>query len=298
VLGLATGCTSKAAGEVLKVANQRGSTKALMTAAGVLAGLPYRIEWSEFPAAQNLLEAVGSGAADVGLVGDAPFMFAYASGSPIKAVSTQRSAGDDQSLAIIVPTASPIRTPADLAGKKIASTRGSIGHYFTLEVLERAGIPYSKVQMTFLPPADTKSAFDTGAIDAWSTWPPYLTVAIKGGARVVADAVDYDPLYRFEVANDNAIRDKRDLLRDFLAREAKALDWSTNHPHEWATALAAETRLPQDVAEVFVRKYRHIPADLGGAVTQHLDGVAARFARAGLLANAHRPASAALAPLR
>lgn len=61
------------ASATLKVGNQRGTTKALMLAAGVLDGAPYRVEWSEFPAAQSLLEALGSGAVDLGLVGDAPF---------------------------------------------------------------------------------------------------------------------------------------------------------------------------------------------------------------------------------
>ncbi|OAN66718.1 ABC transporter substrate-binding protein [Sphingomonas sp. TDK1] len=298
-LALAAGCSGKGGdGRVLKVANQKGSTKALLTAAGVLQGASYRIEWSEFPAAQNLLEAVSSGAADVGLVGDAPFVFAYRNGSPVKAVSAQRSAGGREALGIAVPAGSSIRSPADLVGKKIASTRGSIGHYLLLEVLERAGIPYDRVQVVFLSPADTKGAFDARSIDVWATWTPYLTLALGGGARLIADAEDYGPLYRFEVANEAAIRDKGDLLRDFLAREARGLDWSAAHPHEWAVALARETGLAPQVAEQVVRKYRHAPVALDGALATHLDAAAARFARAGLLKPSGRPASEVLAPLR
>lgn len=298
-LALAAGCKGKGAeGGVLKVANQKGSTEALLNAAGVLAGAPYRIEWSEFPAAQNLLEAVGSGAADVGLVGDAPFVFAYRNSSPIKAVSVQRSAGGREALGIAVPKESPVQSPADLVGKKIATTRGSIGHYLVLEVLERAGIAYDRVQVTFLSPADAKSAFDARSIDAWATWTPYLTLALNGGARVIADAEDYSPLYRFEVANEATIHDKADLLRDFLAREAKALDWSAAHPHEWAVALARETGLAPQIAEQVVRKFRHAPAALDNGLAAHLDAVAARFVRAGLLKTPGRPAAEALAPLR
>jgi hypothetical protein len=75
--------------DVLRIGSQRGGTKAVMLASGALEGAPYRVEWSEFPAAQNLLEAIGAGAVDVGMVGDAPFQFAYQSGSPIKAVAAQ-----------------------------------------------------------------------------------------------------------------------------------------------------------------------------------------------------------------
>jgi len=82
-------CGRKDESQVLKVGSQRGGTKALMLSSGALDGISYQVEWSEFPAAQNLLEAIGSGAIDVGLAGDAPFQFAYQSGSPIKAVSAQ-----------------------------------------------------------------------------------------------------------------------------------------------------------------------------------------------------------------
>src|SRR4051794_25344363 len=76
-LGGVTACGRQADNAVLRVANQKGSTRAMMVAAGVLNGAPYRVEWSEFPAAQPLLEAVGGGATDLGLAGDAPFIFAY-----------------------------------------------------------------------------------------------------------------------------------------------------------------------------------------------------------------------------
>lgn len=59
----------------------------MMIASGLLTDARYRVEWSEFRAAQPLLEAVGSGAADLGLAADAPFLFAYESGSPIKAIA-------------------------------------------------------------------------------------------------------------------------------------------------------------------------------------------------------------------
>ncbi len=60
--------------EVLRMGDQRGNARALMEAAGVLDGLPYRLEWSEFPAAAPLLEALNAGRSmHAGGVGDAPF---------------------------------------------------------------------------------------------------------------------------------------------------------------------------------------------------------------------------------
>jgi sulfonate transport system substrate-binding protein len=65
---------------ILRVGDQKGNSQAVMEAAGVLKDVPYKIEWKEFVAAAPLLEALGAGAIDTGLVGDAPFTFAAASG--------------------------------------------------------------------------------------------------------------------------------------------------------------------------------------------------------------------------
>lgn len=249
---------------VLHVGSQRGGTKAVMLASGVLKGAPYRIEWSEFPAAQHLLEAIGGGAVDVGLVGDAPFIFAYQSGSPIRAVGAQfveeRPSG---ALALVVPPKSPIRGIADLKGRTVATTRGSVGHYLVIRALADAGLPADWVKLSFLAPGDAKAAFDSGAIDGWVTWTPYLAVALKEGARIVVDGQNIVSGYSFGVANETAIDGKRKLLDDFLNREAKALAWAHAHPDLYAGVLARETGLPLDIAQDFAMKTarRRVPID-------------------------------------
>ena len=75
----------------LRVGDQKGNSQAVMEAAGVLKDVPYKIEWKEFPAAAPLLEALGAGAIDTGLVGDAPFVrSAAAANVPVKAIGTVR----------------------------------------------------------------------------------------------------------------------------------------------------------------------------------------------------------------
>ena len=110
----------------LRVGDQKGNSQAVMEAAGVLKDVSYKIEWKEFPAAAPLLEALSAGAIETGLVGDAPFTFAAASGVLVKAIAAIRQTREG--LAILVPENSPIKSFADLRGKKIATGRGSIGH--------------------------------------------------------------------------------------------------------------------------------------------------------------------------
>jgi sulfonate transport system substrate-binding protein len=105
---LLSAIASASAQAVLRVGDQKGNSQAVMQAAGVLGDVPYRIEWKEFPAAAPLLEALGAGAIDTGLVGDAPFTFAAAANVPVKAIGTIRQS--NEGLAILVPRESKIHS--------------------------------------------------------------------------------------------------------------------------------------------------------------------------------------------
>ncbi|KQN00772.1 aliphatic sulfonate ABC transporter substrate-binding protein [Sphingobium sp. Leaf26] len=285
VAGLALAAATFKGGDdkVLRVANQKGQVKSMMIASGVLNGAPYTVEWSEFPSAQPLLEAVGGGAADLGLAADAPFIFAYQSGSPVKAIGVQAPAQQaGEALAILVKNGSPLKNAQDLVGKSVATTRGSIGHHLLLQALERAHIPADKVRVTFLPPGDAKAAFDSGAIDAWAIWTPYTNVAIKEGARAIVDAKNFGlPLY-IDIAYADSIGPKRALLADFLKREAKAVAWARAHPDAFAQVLAKETGLPLDIARASFDRNNRVSQPIDAKIIAHEQAITARFREAGL----------------
>src|SRR4030088_3740384 len=87
---LLSAIASASAQTTLRVGDQKGNSQAVMEAAGVLKDVPYKIEWKEFPAAAPLLEALGAGAIETGLVGDAPFTFAAAAHVPMTAIAAVR----------------------------------------------------------------------------------------------------------------------------------------------------------------------------------------------------------------
>lgn len=279
------GCGSAVTEEkVLRVGSQRGSTKALLVASNALAGAPYSVEWSEFPAAQHLLEAIGSGAVDIGLVGDAPFAFAYQSNGGIRAVAALTvNPRPAEALTILVPKGSPVRTVADLRGKKVATTRGSIGHYLVLAALEKAGLPPDAVDYVFLAPGDAKAAFSAGAVDAWSTWTPYIKGVLNDGGRIVVDGRDIVVGYGFIAANLTAIEKRRPLIADFLTRQSKALAWSRGHVAEYGKVIAAETGLPVDIATDMADKFQYAAVPIHDATIHNQALVFQRFERAGTL---------------
>ena len=274
---------AKAPEQVLRIASQKGSTKALLLASGVLDGAPYRVEWAEFPAAQHLLEALGAGAVDVGVVGDAPFQSAYQSGSPIVAVQAIRFESQTPMSAIIVPGSSSLKSDQDLRGKKIATGRGSAGHYLLLRALEKAGLKPDDVTTVFLAPADANAAFSSGAVDAWSTWNPYVAAnVLHSGARILVEGNGLYPGTGFVAANADARTAKRALIEDFLKRHARSLEWASTHVDEGAAVLSKDTGLPLDVARYTLnRRQEAVSLDEGILVEQR--DVLAHFVAAGTL---------------
>src|SRR5258706_12242684 len=115
---LLTAIASATAQGALRVGDQKGNSQAVVAAAGVLKDVPYKIEWKEFPAAAPLLEALGAGAIETGLVGDAPFTFAAAANVPVKAIGAIRQS--QEGLAVLVARASHIRRFEGLTRNKIA----------------------------------------------------------------------------------------------------------------------------------------------------------------------------------
>jgi sulfonate transport system substrate-binding protein len=235
-----------AAQTTLRVGDQKGNARAVMEAAGQLNDVPYRIEWKEFPAAAPLLEALGAGAIETGLVGDAPFTFAAASGAPVKAIAAIRQTREG--LAILVPESSPIKSFDDLRGKKIATGRGSIGHQLILAALELRGWSAADVQIAFLAPSDAKIAYTQGSVDAWSTWEPYVSQEeVLFRSRRIITSEGLTPGLGFQVASPEAIRDKRAELTDFIRRLTVARAWLLDNANSYAETWGKLMNIPTAV---------------------------------------------------
>ena len=150
----------------LVLLKSKGTLEDKLTAAG------YRVVWTEFPSGPPLLEALNVGAIDFGNAGEAPPIFAQAAGAPLQYVAYEPPAPRGE--AILVPKDSKLNSVADLRGKKVALNKGSNVHYLLVKALEKAGIKYSEIEPVFLAPADARAAFESGAVDAWVIWDPYL----------------------------------------------------------------------------------------------------------------------------
>ncbi|WP_458371600.1 ABC transporter substrate-binding protein [Pseudomonas lactis] len=267
----------------LRVANQKSTIKALLEASGESQNVPYEIKWSEFPSASPLGEALNAGAVDVGALGDAPYVFALGAGASIKVISIIHAEGRNTT-ALLVPKDSPIKTAADLKGKKIVTGRGSIGHYLAIKALNNAGLTTQDVQFIFLLPAESRLVLDNGTADAWATWDPYTTVVTsQSNARVLVSGKHLLSNHLYFAATGQAIADKRVQLDDFVARIDRAYAWANTHPEQYAAAQAKITGLPLAV-HIEVAKDTHLsPVTIDDTVIHGLQATADTYVKEGLL---------------
>ncbi|AKS09568.1 ABC transporter substrate-binding protein [Pseudomonas trivialis] len=267
----------------LRVANQKSTIKALLEVSGETKKLPYAIQWSEFPSASPLGEALNANAVDIGALGDAPYVFALGAGGSLKVVSIIHAEGRNTT-ALLVPKDSPIKTVADLKGKKIVTGRGSIGHYLAIKALTNAGLTTKDVQFIFLLPSESRLVLDNGTVDAWSTWDPYTTVVTsQSQARVLVSGRQLLSNHLYLAATSQAIADKRPQLDDFVARVDRAYAWANTHPNEYAAAQAKITGLPLEV-HVEVAKDTHLtPVAIDDSVIRGLQATADTYQQEGLL---------------
>src|SRR5438046_9854258 len=266
----------------LRVGDQKGGNRSLLEIAGLAKDLPYRIEWSEFPAAAPILEALNAGALDVGYTGDLSFLTVYAAGAPIKAIGGTRS--DARTQAILVRKDSPIQSAADLKGKRLAGTRGGWGQFLIDATLEKAG--YKPDDATFAPlgPVDAKIALVAGSIDGWAVWEPYVSYAtLKDNARVVANGEGLTPTIPCMVASDQAIATKRAAVQDLVQRLNKARLWSLDHLPEYAGNTAELTKLTEDVLLSRHTAQRTSPIVIDGAIVKEVQEASDRATRYGIL---------------
>jgi sulfonate transport system substrate-binding protein len=139
-----------------------------------LAKMGWSVEWTEFAAGPPILEAIGKGKIDQGYAGVAPPIFAQSEGVPFVYIANDSALPG--SIGIIVPQDSPIRTLADLKGKKIAATQKTASHYLLIRALTQGGLQLKDAQFVDLPPPKAQEAFVRGEVDAWAIWQPFLAV--------------------------------------------------------------------------------------------------------------------------
>jgi sulfonate transport system substrate-binding protein len=242
------------------------------------------VTWSEFTSGPPLLEALAAGKVDVGETGDAPVIFAQAKNAPV--VYFGQSQPNPEAVALLVPQGSPIRTLADLNGKKVAYARGSSAVPLVVNALNKGGLKLSDITSVYLQPPDARVAFESGKIDAWAVWDPFYAAAEVGGsARVLVNGRGFTSFRLYFLANSNFAAANPSLLPILIKDLRAAGQWALQDPKRSAEFLSGVTKVPIQVLQVSegrrLGRYQVSPIQSGGIKDQQK--VADTFARLKLI---------------
>lgn len=255
---LCAALTAHAATDVVRIGFQKGGGLALiMKKQGLLdralAPKGVTVKWIEFPAGPQMLEALNAGSLDIGATGAPPPVFAQAAGADLVYVAAEPPPVTSE--AIIVRPDSPIRSVAQLRGKKVAFQRGSGSHLLLVAALEKAGMRIRDVQAIYLAPAEARAAFEAGAVDAWVIWDPYLAAAQKAyRPRVLADRTGLLPAYGFYLASRPFLQRAPDVVSIVLDQFAQAGQWANTHRQDMIALMAPQVGVPVDVVATWLAR--------------------------------------------
>src|SRR6202453_1699629 len=241
------------ADNVIRIGYQKYGTLVLLKARGSLekrlAPMHVEVKWTEFPAGPQLLEGLNVGSIDFGTVGEAPPIFAQAAGADLVYVGNEPPASAAE--AILVPKDSPIKTVADLKGKKVALNKGSNVHFLLVKLLEKAGVRYTDIDPVFLTPADARAAFERGSVDAWAIWEPFFAAAQRQtGARILADGTGIVSNHQFFLASRPYATKRADVVAIVLQELATVDEWAKTNSKAAAAALQPQIGLDQPTLEL------------------------------------------------
>jgi sulfonate transport system substrate-binding protein len=231
----------------VRIGYQKSSTLiAVLKVQGVLekqlAPLNVNVSWHEFTSGLPLLEALNLDNLDISAdVADTVPVFAQAAGAELTFIAQEAPSPAAQ--AIVVREDSPLKTVADLKGKKVGFAKAAGAHYLLIAALEKAGLSFKDITPAYLTPADGRAAFEKGAIDAWVVWDPFLAAAQRqqpgqSKVRVLADGTGIASYQRYYLASTKFAKARPDVLRVVYAELEKTGRWVKQNPKDAAALLA------------------------------------------------------------
>jgi len=238
---LAQGTAARPA--TVRLGYQKSSTlvavlKAQGTLEKQLAPLNASVSWHEFTSGLPLLEALNLDNLDISAdVADTVPVFAQAAGADLTFIAQEAPSPAAQ--AIVVREDSPLKTVADLKGRKVGFAKAAGAHYLLITALEKAGLSFKDIEPAYLTPADGRAAFEKGAIDAWVVWDPFLAAAQRQSkVRVLADGTGIASYQRYYLASSKFAKARPDVLRVVYAELEKTGRWVKQSPKDAAALLA------------------------------------------------------------
>ncbi|MBJ7312208.1 ABC transporter substrate-binding protein [Rugamonas sp. CCM 8940] len=200
------------------------------------------VELKAFGDGPIVQQALSSGDLDMAYIG-APPVFQWVARGLNSRILAKVNYGQ---AALIVNANSPVKSVADLRGKKVAGLAKGSGMDLLLRgyvAKELGGLEADKdVDIVSMPAANMNAALERGLVDAAFTWEPFVSSAVlRGSGKVLVDLNRKLPNYPWYVvmAVPRTLAERPDEVVKVLRAHRRAIAFLNLHPAE-ANQIIAE----------------------------------------------------------
>ena len=205
----------------------------------------------------DLMTAMASGDVDVGYVGITPVLASIQKGVPVKVISAAQTDGSG----LVVSKNSGISSVQDLAGKSIATPGEASIQYMLLQYyLEQNGMSLKDLKVSSMKVPSMNDALKTNKIDGMITFEPYVTIAEKNGATVLAGSQDILPDHPccVVVASDKFLGEHPNETNTILEIHENATDFINNNSDEAASMIPSDIVSDVEIEKVAISSFPFI----------------------------------------
>ncbi|MEE3717682.1 aliphatic sulfonate ABC transporter substrate-binding protein [Tumidithrix elongata RA019] len=237
-------------GAMLNALREKGTLEKSLSALGV------SLEWKEFIAGPQLMEALAVGTIDLTYTGEPPPIFAQANGTPVVYLANEKLGV--ASVAVLVPKDSDIKGVADLKGKRVAISKATNSQYIVIRALETVGLTFNDITPVYLTPSDGRIAFEGGKVDAWSTWDPFQAAAEQAlGAKILFDGKGFLPNTGYYLSTKSFADNNAETIAVILKQVEEINDWAAKNPRAVAELLSPKYGVSVEVLEIVEKRREH-----------------------------------------
>ena len=204
-----------------------------------------QVKWVLSAGSNRALEYLNANTIDIGSTAGLAALLAKANGNPIR---SPYIFSRPEWTALVVPRDSPIKSLADLKGRKVAATKGTDPYLFLLRSLQTVGLKKSDIEHVPLQHADGLAALRAGQVDAWAGLDPLMASAeLDSGARLLYRNVAFNT-YGFLNVREEFLEQHPAEVRRVIAAYERARQWTLANTTEAAKILSDEAKVSLRVA--------------------------------------------------
>jgi sulfonate transport system substrate-binding protein len=213
-----------------------------------------KVQSLRFSSGPACAEALFSGAADIGAMGDTTAII-MVSRSPRFVIIASHATGEHRHR-VMVRTKSPMQSVRDLYGMRIGVKKGTSTYGGLLAALKKNDLSESDIQIIDLSPPIMTDALFAGSLDAFAASEPTPSTAEEKGARELTTLGGLGNQYPILIlANRDILKKRKSSVMKVLHAMKKASAYVEGHPQETVTIMAKETGLSEVTCQKAMEKH-------------------------------------------